>query len=70
MKLREKLSAEQKESNRNISRIRSRVEHVFGDMKSFGGNFIRSVGFKRAELSIFLSIFIYNLRRFTYLQTK
>jgi hypothetical protein len=40
MKLRDKLTGEQKESNRNPSRIRSRREHVFGDMKSFGGNFI------------------------------
>jgi hypothetical protein len=69
MKLRDKLTGEQKESNRNISRIRSRVEHVFGDMKSFGGNFIRGIGFKRAQFSIFLSIFTYNLRRFSYLQT-
>jgi IS5 family transposase len=43
------LSEEQKERNREKSRIRARVEHVFGFMEnSMGGCFIRTIGKPRA----------------------
>jgi IS5 family transposase len=43
------LTEEQKERNREKSRIRARVEHVFGFMEnSMGGCFIRTIGKPRA----------------------
>ena len=62
------LSDEQKESNREKSRIRSRVEHVFGYMTmSMGGIFIRSIGMKRAKAGIARRNLAYNMKRYAYL---
>ena len=59
------LTEEQKQNNRKKSKIRARVEHVFGfqhnNMKS---GWIRTIGFKRAELQIALANLAYNLGRF------
>lgn len=61
------LTDEEKEWNRSVSKIRARVEHVFGDMKSFAADRIRSIGIKRAKMQIFLGNFVYNLRRTCFL---
>ncbi|WP_431844559.1 transposase [Leptospira noguchii] len=53
--------------NKHLSKVRSRVEHVFADIKSFGGKSIRCRGLARAELQMFLSNFVYNVRRFAFL---
>ena len=59
-----KLSGEQKMWNRQkVSRVRSRVEHVFGDMKWYCGDFIRTIGIERAKLQISLCNLLYNFRR-------
>jgi len=59
------LTAEQKESNRQKSKIRARVEHVFGFMEqSMNGLFIRSVGIVRAAGIIGLINLTYNLFRY------
>lgn len=59
------LTDEQKASNREKSRVRSRVEHVFGFMTmSMGGIFIRSIGIKRARASIARRNLAYNLKRY------
>jgi len=59
------LTAEQKESNRQKSKIRARVEHVFGFMEqSMNGLFIRSVGIIRATGIIGLINLTYNLFRY------
>nr|WP_242602900.1 transposase [Leptospira noguchii] len=50
--------------NKHLSKVRSRVEHVFADIKSFGGKSILCRGLARAELKMFLSNFVYNVRRF------
>lgn len=64
------LTEEQKESNREKSRIRARVEHVFGHMtKAMGGMFIRSIGIVRAYREITLKNLAYNLQRYAYLAT-
>lgn len=62
------LNKVEQEWNRCLSKIRCRVEHVFGDLKSFGMNRIRTIGIERAKLQIFLGNFVYNLRRTVYLK--
>ena len=57
----------QKRNNTAKSRIRARVEHVFGRMNQFGGILIRSIGIARAEIQIGLLNLTYNLTRYAYL---
>ena len=61
------LTKTQKNSNTSKSRIRARVEHVFGRMNHFGGTLIRSIGIARAEMQIGLLNMTYNLTRYAYL---
>ena len=59
------LTDEQKASNREKSRLRARVEHVFGHMtNSFGEIFIRSIGIARAKCQVGLKNLAYNLQRY------
>jgi IS5 family transposase len=65
------LTDEQKASNREKSRVRARVEHVFGFMTmTMGGIFIRSIGMIRATANIARRNLAYNMKRFTYLAGK
>lgn len=58
------LTDEQKASNKVKSKIRARVEHVFGHMQtSMGGMLIRSIGMARAHVAIGLMNLTYNLTR-------
>lgn len=58
------LSEHQEASNTERSRIRARVEHVFGMMEnSMGGIFLRSIGKARAAVGIGLMNLVYNLLR-------
>ena len=61
------LTKTQKKNNAAKSRIRARVEHVFGRMNHFGGIMIRTIGIARAEMQIGLLNLTYNLTRYTYL---
>jgi len=61
------LTKTQKRENTAKSKIRARVEHVFGAMHHYGGIFIRSIGIKRAEIQIGLLNLTYNLKRYVYL---
>jgi IS5 family transposase len=61
------LSEEGKSYNKEVSKVRARVEHVFGDIKKIGGDFIRTIGKRRAEIQIFLISFTYNVRRYKFL---
>lgn len=55
----------QKEQNRKKSRIRARVEHVFGCMaNTLNGQLIRSIGIKRAQTAIGLNNLLYNMLRY------
>lgn len=55
----------QDRENRRRSKIRKRVEHVFGFMEnSMGGKFIRSIGLDRAKHNIGLMNWVYNLCRY------
>lgn len=65
------LTDEQKTSNRKKSRIRARVEHIFGHItNSMGGMTIRCIGLRRARCAIMLKNLAYNLTRFAYLFTS
>ena len=58
------LTEAQKEVNRLNSKVRSRVEHIFGFIQnSMGGSFIRSIGRTRAKAVIGLMNLTYNLFR-------
>ena len=59
------LSKRQIEENRRKSKIRVRVEHVFGFMtNSMRGMFIRVIGIVRAKMVIGLMNLVYNIFRF------
>ena len=58
------LTDEQKERNRQKSKVRSRVEHVFGFMEqTMGGLVFRGVGMVRAKANIALTNLVYNMCR-------
>lgn len=63
------LTDEQKENNRRKSKIRCRIEHIFGFMtNSMNGITIRSIGITRAWFHIGLTNLVYNLCRYTFLK--
>jgi transposase, IS5 family len=58
------LSAREKQGNQTRSRIRARVEHVFGAQSNdMGGTLVRSIGILRAKARIGLKNLAYNMRR-------
>jgi len=61
------LSAEEKAINKRLSRIRARVEHVFGRMKQLGMDYVRSIGLPRARQHNKLCDLVYNLDRYSVL---
>ena len=65
------LTEAQKENNRRKSRIRCRIEHVFGFMTmSMHGLTVRSIGIKRATFHIGLTNLVYNFCRYSALRRK
>lgn len=65
------LSEEQKSNNKEKSKIRARVEHIFGCIvMSMGGKFIRSIGIERAKVNIGLKNLTYNLNRYVFLESS
>ncbi|MEO1145473.1 MAG: IS5 family transposase [Cyanobacteria bacterium J06638_22] len=65
------LSEAQKAANRERSKTRARVEHVFGDfVTSMGGKAVRSIGLARAQTQLGLKNLVYNLKRFVSLETQ
>jgi IS5 family transposase len=58
------LSDAQTRANRAKSRIRARIEHVFGaQQSSVGGRIVRTIGIVRARAKIGLQNLVYNMRR-------
>ncbi|NJN02128.1 MAG: transposase, partial [Leptolyngbyaceae cyanobacterium SL_1_1] len=57
------LTEEQKTANRERSKTRARVEHIFGD-------FVTSIGLARAQTQLGLKNLVYNLKRFVYLESQ
>lgn len=65
------LTDAQKESNRAKSKVRCRVEHVFGFMtSSMKGITVRSIGKKRADFNIGLMNLVYNICRYSFLERQ
>lgn len=65
------LTEEQKENNRRKSKIRCRIEHVFGFMTmSMHGLTVRSIGIKRAKFHTGLTNLVYNFCRYSVLRRK
>jgi len=65
------LTEQQKQHNRAKSKIRAKVEHVFGAwVNEMGGKLIRSIGLERARTQLGLKNLAYNLKRFVYLETQ
>ena len=59
------LTEEQKENNRQKSRVRARIEHIFGYMtNSMGGIFLTCIGMRRTTAAIGLMNLIYNMARY------
>jgi IS5 family transposase len=63
------LTAKQKRDDKNKSRIRVRVEHVFASLRHFGGIAIRSIDKVRAKAQIALMNLTYDINRYAYLMS-
>lgn len=63
------LSDYQRQLNRHWSRTRIRVEHVFAAQESMG-RLVRVIGVERAKVKIGMMNWVYNLRRFAWLQAN
>lgn len=61
------LTEEQKSANHQKSKVRSRVEHVFGAQAQMGGHIVRTIGLLRAKVKIGLMNLVYNMARMTQL---
>ncbi len=63
------LSKTEEEANRKKSRVRARIEHVFGAQQtSPGGRIVRTIGIVRARAKIGLQNLVYNIRRLVTLE--
>ena len=58
----------EQQGNRTRSKVRSRVEHIFGAQCNYRVKAIRSIGIARAKMNIGLMNLTYNLKRFCFLQ--
>jgi len=65
------LSEHKQQLNRRRSRVRARVEHVFGFQENTqGGKFVRTVGIIRARAKIGMMNLGYNLKRYAWLERR
>jgi transposase, IS5 family len=65
------LSEAQKASNREKSKIRAKVEHVFGAwVTSLGGKLVRCIGLERVTTYLGLKNLTYNLTRYVFWQKR
>ena len=63
----EKLSEREKRGNKTRSKVRARVEHVFGAQSNdMGGTLVRGIGLARARIG--LKTLVYNMRRLVQLE--
>lgn len=58
------LIEEQKEANKKKSKVRARVEHVFGAQDAMGRHFVRTIGLLRAKVKVGIMNLMYNMIRF------
>jgi IS5 family transposase len=65
------LTEEQKASNRQKSKTRAKVEHVFGRwVMTMGGKLVRVIGLERVRAQLGLKNLVYNLNRYVFWQKK
>ena len=57
------LTEEQKASNKEKSKVRARVEHVFGAQAQMGGHIVRTLGRLAAQVKIGMMNLVYNMVR-------
>jgi IS5 family transposase len=63
------LTPRQEAANKTRSKVRARVEHVFGTQHtSMGGKFVRTIGIVRATVKIGMQNLAYNMRRLVVLE--
>jgi transposase, IS5 family len=56
-------------ANTTRSKVRARVEHIFGDQKNgMGAELVRTIGIVRARCEIGTTNLVYNMRRFVCLE--
>lgn len=64
------LSEAQKADNHQKSKVRSRVEHVFGAQAQMGGHWVRTIGLLRAKIKIGMMNLVYNMKRLVQLTRR
>ena len=65
------LTEEQKETNRGKSKVRAKVEHVFGGyVMNLGGKLVRCIGIERVRAQLGLKDLAYNFRRYVFWRNK
>lgn len=62
------LTQPQQAANKARSKVRARVEHVFGAQHTMGGKFVRTIGIARATTKIGMQNLAYNMRRLVVLE--
>ncbi len=62
------LSEAQQRTNKRRSKVRARVEHVFGSQSQMGTRIIRSIGMVRVKAAIGLRNLAYNMQRYVLLE--
>ena len=64
------LSPREQQGNTTRSRVRARVEHVFGHQaNAMGGKLVRTIGLVRAKMKIGMQNLTYNMSRFVHLRS-
>ena len=65
------LTQEQKEANRERSKVRAKVEHVFGSwVNEMGGKLMRSIGQQSVKATIGLKNLVYNFKRYVFWESQ
>ena len=63
------LTVRQEAANKTRSKVRARVEHVFGNQhNSMGAKLVRTIGIARATVKIGMQNLAYNMRRLVVLE--
>ena len=62
------LTQREQQGNRTRSKVRSRVEHIFGAQSNLRKKAIRSIGLVRANTEIGMMNLVYNMRRLCFLE--
>lgn len=61
-----KLTKWQEKRNKAIAKRRCTIEHIFGAIKHFGGDIVRSIELARCKIRHRLVFLLYNMKRFCF----